>query len=453
MMQRLGLRDRLALAFAAALTLAYILFALLAVAVVHGIARTEIDARLATVAHAAQAIIDHPQARTIDATDREQFAQAASGTGYVFVRADGTHAFASRADTPPWVGATLVKSAGTTLTVEYPRDGVRVLAMPLRANDPTSATLVVWQSLTLFAELEHNLTLVLAAAGLLVAGIGYLVGAQIARRGLLPLAGIAKVVADIESHDLSLRVGAQMANDEIGRLAATFDRMLDRLQAAFERQRQFTADASHELRAPLATLRAEADLALLRERGPEEYRASLQAIAGDADRLDELIDALLAAARGDAGEIDQHVVDLTRITQQAVARINAFARARDVVINAAYAPEALITGDAALLERALLGVLHNAVKYTPAGASTHVAVQSSATEVTVTIRDEGPGFTREALDSALERFWRDDVARGRSGSGLGLAIATSIVQRFGGTIRLANAPGVGAVVEICFRIL
>src|SRR5271154_1024533 len=131
-MRRLGLRDRLALAFATALTAAYILFAVLVVGVVHRVARTEIDARLATVAHAAQAIIDQPQARFIDAKDREQFARAASGTGYVFVRADGTYAYASSANVPSIVEATLAKSAGHTMTIEYPHEGLRVLAMPIR---------------------------------------------------------------------------------------------------------------------------------------------------------------------------------------------------------------------------------------------------------------------------------------------------------------------------------
>jgi signal transduction histidine kinase len=230
--------------------------------------------------------------------------------------------------------------------------------------------------------------------------------------------------------------------------------MLDRLQSAFERQRQFTADASHDLRAPLATLRAEVDLALRRERSPADYRAALEAIANDADQLDRLIDALLAAARSEGGTLDLRPLDLPAIVRHSVDEIAPFARARGVEIETAIDDESVINGDAGLIGRAIIATLHNAAKFTPPTHAIHIAVTKTGGRVELRVRDEGPGFSSAALVHALERFWRDDAARGRSGgSGLGLAIASEIVRRCGGSIAIDNPATGGAEVVMAFPAL
>jgi signal transduction histidine kinase len=226
--------------------------------------------------------------------------------------------------------------------------------------------------------------------------------------------------------------------------------MLDRLEAAFGRQKQFTADASHDLRAPLATLRAEIDLALRRERTPEEYRTALASMAQDADRLDELIDALLAAARSELGGIALTTTDLSQVAQQSVDRIAAFAHAKHITIDASLGTQAHIAADPVMLERAVLAVLHNAVKFTPDHATIHVSVCANEASAQLRIQDAGPGFSDAALSHAFDRFWRDDTARGRGGSGLGLAIAKTIVDRFGGSVSLANDAAGGGAVEAIF---
>jgi signal transduction histidine kinase len=205
------------------------------------------------------------------------------------------------------------------------------------------------------------------------------------------------------------------------------------------------------LRAPLATLRAEVDLALRRDRTQDEYRAALHAIAEDADQLDRLIDALLAAARSDAGDLVVEPLELAAVARTAIDGIGAFAQAKPVAIAATLAARSTITGDADLLGRAILAMLHNAVKYTPAGGTIHVDVNADPGHVTLRVRDEGPGFSESALAHALDRFWRDDAARGRSGgSGLGLAIADEVVRRCGGTIAIENAAAGGAEVIVAF---
>ena len=228
--------------------------------------------------------------------------------------------------------------------------------------------------------------------------------------------------------------------------------MLDRLQSAFERERRFTADASHELRAPLAVIAAETSLALRRDRDGVSYRKTLRVVAEVTRELQALIDALLDAARSE--DHVQHVVaplDVTRATTTALDLLAPILRERNVMLVANLEPNVVVVGDAAI-GRALIAVIDNALKFTPSGGSVRVTVNHDGAEAVFRVSDDGPGFTHEALSHALERFWRADPARSPgSGSGLGLAIARAAVERNGGSITLENAtPAGNATVVIRF---
>jgi signal transduction histidine kinase len=268
---------------------------------------------------------------------------------------------------------------------------------------------------------------------------------------LLPLVRIAATAERIEANDLSQRLHAESdADDELGRLSASFDRMLDRLQSAFAHERRFSADASHELRAPLAVLRAETELALRRDRDNDEYRRALESIAREAERLERLVDDLLAAARLEADAADFREVDVNAIVRDVAARIETPAALKHVgVATEGSAPAAI--GEPGAIERALLGVAHNAITFAPERGSVRLTMTSDADAVSVAVADSGPGFSREALEHATERFWRADGARPRGGTGLGLAIARAIVERSGGTLSIANAPGGGGLVTMRLR--
>ena len=448
----LSLRKRLAVSFALALVLAYIAIAVGAVVVVDRALRASIDGRLMTVAQAVTAIAGDER-DGVDREDREQFAAVTAGAGGALVLdAAGEIVLGTTSDIPPWITATLrAASIGRVFTAASDGREMRVIVERRRKREVNNR-IVVWQSMQIVHDVETPLVLVLSGFGLLVLIGGYWVGAQIAKRGLLPLTRITAIVAEIAAHDLAQRVGPQPHADEIGLLAATFDRMLDRLQAAFERQRQFTADASHDLRAPLSTLRAEVDLALRTERTNAQYRCALKEIAADADRLDHLIDALLAAARSDSGDIDLRPLDLDALATASVAEIEPLARAKSIAIDADIAPGVHILGDADLLARALLATFHNALKYTPPNGAVHISVTADAGLACLRVYDEGPGFSAPALQHAFDRFWRDDSARGRSGSGLGLAIAQGIVRRCGGDISIENRAQAGAQVTMTFPL-
>jgi signal transduction histidine kinase len=448
----LSLRDRLAASFALALVSAYIVIAVCAIVVVGRALRASIDGRLTTVAQAVTAIAGDDRGE-IDRQDRQQFAAVTADAGGALVLdAAGDVVLGTTPSIPAWIPATLRgASIGRVFTSASEGRELRVI-VERRRKHAVNNRIVVWQSLQIVHDVETPLVLLLSGLGVLVLIGGYWAGAQIAKRGLLPLTRITAIVAEIAANDLAQRVGPQPHADELGLLAATFDRMLDRLQAAFERQRQFTADASHDLRAPLSTLRAEVDLALRSERTNAQYRSALEEIATDADHLDHLIDTLLAAARADSGDVELRPIDLAVLATGAAAKIEPLARAKNVDIDADVAADVQILGDADLLARALLATLHNALKYTPASGCVRISVTARAGLARLRIADEGPGFSAPALQHAFDRFWRDDSARGRSGSGLGLAIAQGSVRRCGGDIAIENPSAGGALVTMTFPL-
>ena len=251
---------------------------------------------------------------------------------------------------------------------------------------------------------------------------------------------------------LSRRLSNSSWDEELRKFAATFDRMLDRLQSAFHRQRQFTADASHDLRGPLAVIRAEVDLALARSRDGETDEAAFRSIRDEVMEFDRLLEGLLLAARADAGPLKSTAIDLADLAARATGRLQPFAISRHVHISNDIKTAPVIVGDAEILERVLISLLHNGIKFSPPDGTVSLCVLDSTKTVSLIVRDEGPGFSNEALKNAFERFWRDDAARGRSGTGLGLAIAKTAVERVGGSILIRNVRSGGAEIETVFPL-
>jgi two-component system OmpR family sensor kinase len=454
--RRLSLRDRLAVAYTLALVLGCAAFAAVALLVARATAADSLDARLRVAAYSAAAIVDvGAKGRVaLDALDKHQIGDVLGGQLSV-VLTDGTNVvYHAGSDVPAAVRDVALATRRTQLVpLHVGRDDVHAAIVEIARNGRFYGTAVVWRSLEEYDEFEKRLALVFLALTAAIALVAFAIGREVARRGLAPLREIAHVASEIEATDLGKRLGAGTSDDELGRLRRTFDRMLDRLQAAFERQRRFTADASHELRAPLSVLRAEADLALRRERSPAEYREALVSIADEADRLDALIDGLLSAARAEEGTVATARFDLVPVARDAARHMEPLARAKCVAIaTEPVTSDACIVADEALVARALLAIVHNAVKYAPENGSVGVRVARSATDVVVEVTDDGPGFSAAGLTSALDRFWRDDAARGRSGMGLGLAIARAVVERCGGTLSLANRDAGGALVRARFPL-
>jgi heavy metal sensor kinase len=295
--------------------------------------------------------------------------------------------------------------------------------------------------------LGFPLAVLLAAAG----------GLFLARRALAPVDQITSTAAALSASDLSRRIGYRGSPDELGRLATTFDAMLDRLAAAFARERRFTADAAHELRTPLTALKGRIEVALSRPRSAEEHTATLRALADDVERLARLSNDLLLLARLDDGELrPEHApVRLDDLLASVVESVRDLAEVRGLTFHGQPMPALTVMGDLSQLSRLFLNLLDNALKFTPAGGVIRVSLASDDTWAIITVADTGLGIAPEHLPLLGRRFYRGeaDRVRGAGGSGLGLAIAGEIARAHGGAISLASALGQGTTATVRLPLL
>jgi len=287
--------------------------------------------------------------------------------------------------------------------------------------------------------------LALLPLALLGAGIG---GFALAGRALSPVDRITRVAAEISEQDLSRRLPVA-ANDELGRLATTFNALIRRLQQAFERQRRFTADASHELRTPLSLIQAITGQKLMRRREPEEYEQALRQIDEATAYMSKLVAHLLTLARADAGQLTlaREPLDLTELLEHVAGQVG---DSSGRVIPVYAAGPALAIGDTLRLTELFLNLLENASKYTPPEGTVEVHVCREQGSIEVAIRDTGIGIPPEHLPHIFDRFYRVDKARAREagGTGLGLAISQWIAEAHGGSIRAESAPGQGTTMTV-----
>lgn len=313
-----------------------------------------------------------------------------------------------------------------------------------------------------------RLVISLLLGSLLTLGAALGGGYWVASRAMAPVRTITRAAREIGEHGLHRRLQLK-ARDELGELAATFDGMLDRLQAAFDRQRQFTADASHELRTPLTIMGLEADQALSRRRSPEEYERAIKVIKSENEFMARLVNDLLTLARMDAGQTHLRLepLDLSDLALDCAERLSALARLGNVELILGELPEARVTGDRQYLSQALSNLIENAIKYA-GGRGGHVRIETGARggpggkRAWVEVSDDGPGIAPEHLARIFDRFYRVDKSRARGeesggdnggakapdGSGLGLSIVQWIVQAHGGEIRARSEPGSGTAFQI-----
>jgi two-component system OmpR family sensor kinase len=245
---------------------------------------------------------------------------------------------------------------------------------------------------------------------------------------------------------------------EYRRLVNVLNRMLDRLEAALEAQKQFTADASHELRTPLTALRGELEVALRRERTPEEYTRVLRSSLEEAERLSRLAGDLLTLTRSEAGAqvLQIRKEDLAQRVEGAVERLGVQAREKGVTLKGPGGPAVPMEMDADLMDQVIWNLLGNALKFTPGGGRVEVSVTRVDDEARLEVADTGPGIPEEKLDRVFHRFFRIDEARTagsrEGGLGLGLAIVKAIVDLHGGTVSAFNLPSGGALFRVVLPV-
>ena len=319
---------------------------------------------------------------------------------------------------------------------------LRVLTVPLQ---PGSALQVARSLEEVDRDLQRMAVIfaVVAVVGVaLAAGLGWLVS----RTALIPLDRLSETVEDVgQTADLSRRV-EDGRRDELGRLSASFNRLLSALEESRREQQQLVTDASHELRTPLTSLRTNVEvLRRVEELSPEERELLLADVVDQTAELTALVASLVELARGEEPDTDVDDLALDEVVAEVVARSEGHARTKDVRLDADLHPSHVRAGRARL-ERALANLVDNAVKWSPEHGLVEVVTRNGA----VFVRDHGPGIAPEDLPHVFDRFYRSPEARGLPGSGLGLAIVRQVAEADGGSVTASNHPDGGAVLE--FRL-
>ena len=371
------------------------------------------------------------------------------------------------------------QSRFVTVIVPGSASPVRLYSIPYQESGQVYGVIQVGQSLEAVQDALRQLLLILIIAVPLTLAIASVGGLFLADRALSPVDRLTREAQRISVENLSQRLGLTLPNDEVGRLAHTFDAMLARLDESFRRERRFTADASHELRTPLTIMKGNIGVALNRPRRAAEYQRVLADLEEEVDRLTRLVEDLLLLARADTGRplLQTQSLDLAELLRAVAEQARPLAEAAGLKLHV-QAPDTLpLNGDPDKLIRLFLNLLDNAIKYTPAGgqvslraarattadvrpletdvikargSSPLTVVNTASPWVIVQVTDTGQGIAPEHLPHIFERFYRADESRSRAGgsSGLGLAIARWIAEAHGGCITVHSEPGQGSAFSV-----
>ncbi len=286
--------------------------------------------------------------------------------------------------------------------------------------------------------------LVLPVFVALAAVCGYL----LTRRAFAPVRQIAQTAREIGAgDDLSRRIGLSGRRDEIYTLAAEFDAMFARLEEAFDREKQFTDDASHELRTPTAVILSQSEYVLEHTNPQGHTRAALESIHAQAARMAALLSQLLLLARADKGRQPLHweTVDLSELTAMVAQTQAEQAAAQDITILTDLEPGVNVQGDETLLIRLLINLTENAIHYGRPGGQIKLTLRRQDAQAVCSVADDGIGIAPEHLDKIWQRFWQADPARSSGGAGLGLSMVQWIAKAHGGRVTVQSELGKGSI--------
>jgi heavy metal sensor kinase len=447
-----GIRVQLVAWYLVALALSLAAFGCVAYfAMVYGVRQT-VRSELQERTEGVRAIInqDGPEGRAALQDELKEFADGLGSGGRVRVADRTGVVFASPGMDPV---AQPRNRIGTTRPWRQTIDGTPFLVVrqTIHANGGDYDASIAVATGDLDRALDRaGLMLVFSAPVLLaVAACG---GYWMSHRALEPVARMTQAARDIGEQNLAMRLDVPSTRDELALLAETLNQMLARLEGAFERTTRFTADASHELRTPVAVIRTSAELALRSPRDHSEYREALSQILREADRVSQLIEELLMLARADSGAVQmkRERRDLNAIMSAACEETGRFASRKGISLSHHNGAPVWVQVDPASMERLFLILLDNAVKYTPPGSRVQAGVSRENGCAIAQVRDDGIGISSEDIPHIFDRFFRADRARSRDlgGVGLGLAIGRWIAQAHGGEIRVQSELGKGSKFEV-----
>lgn len=338
-------------------------------------------------------------------------------------------------------------------TIAVPADGpVRRISFPITHDGTVQYILQTETSLRLVRDTLHLLILLLAVLAAAMVGVGWIGSRWLAREALHPVEALTATAEQISVPSSKTRMVLAAPYEEFERLAHVFNAMLDRLHQVFEGQRQFIADAAHEIQTPLAVIKGTIEVALQKSREAGDYREALLTNLGQVERLNTLTRSLLTLAQfsSDRPPITLAPLPLTPLVQDLVRELTPLAEDRMIHLAVEAQPIPLVQGDAGRLTQLLVNLLDNALAYTPPDGRITIRLMPAQAHVALQVEDTGPGITPEHLPHVFERFYRADPARARQsgGTGLGLAIVKDIAEAHGGTVSVESAPGQGTLFTI-----
>ncbi|HCX29458.1 MAG TPA: hypothetical protein DHU55_06755 [Blastocatellia bacterium] len=455
-----SVRTRLTLWYAAVLALSLVVFALLTYFVAaRSFARRQDESLRSTAETVASAYMQELSEEGSIAKANEVVSQMVYPNRFVEVTDADGHAIALSSNlnqhalalSSQALEAARRQAAGYDVANSFAGDdeGLRLAVVPLSVekNKQTGFAVVAESRGVIDEELERMREGFFAAVPiiLLLASAG---GYFLARKSLSPIALMDQQTRRITVENLSSRLEAPNPRDELGRLATTINELLGRLDAAFKEQQRFIADASHELRTPVAVLRGEAEISLERDRPANEYKDSLKLIGEEAERLSRIVEDLFTLAHQpvESYSLAKEPLYLNEVIAECVRAARVLATRKGLLLNTGALSEVSLLGDEELLKRMLLNLLDNAVKYTPEGGRISVALERNGHFARISVTDTGIGIPMEDQSRIFDRFYRVDKPRSRAlgGAGLGLSIVRWIVDAHGGSLALESEIGRGS---------
>lgn len=338
-------------------------------------------------------------------------------------------------------------------TVTTPNDDpIRRISFPITHAGTVQYILQTETSLRLVQDTLRLLILLLAALAVAMVAVGWIGSRWLARETLTPVEALTATAEQISAPSLKTRMALDAPYEEFERLARVFNAMLDRLHRVFEGQRQFIADAAHEIQTPLTVIKGTIEVALQKTRSADDYRDALVTNLGQVERLSTLTRSLLTLAQfsSDRPPLTLTPLALAPLVQDLVKELTPLAEDRKIQLAVDAQPVPLVEGDAGRLTQLLINLLDNALAHTPPDGRITVRVRPSREHIVIEVEDTGPGIAPEHLPRLFERFYRADPARAREsgGTGLGLAIVKEIAEAHGGTVGVESTLGKGSVFTI-----
>jgi heavy metal sensor kinase len=342
---------------------------------------------------------------------------------------------------------------------------LRIITFPVVDNNHVSKIVQIASSLEEVEDALNTLLIILIITVPLALMVAILGGQFLAHKALKPVDNITQTARMITSQNLNKRIDPPKVKDEISRLIETFNEMISRLDQSFRQIKQFSSDASHELKTPLTILKGEVEVMLRKERTPQEYQQTLKSNLEEVNRMSQIVEDLLLLSKADIGEIrlNKENIDLTEILNEVVAQMDMLARSRRVhLFTSNHHQEIHIFGDALRMRELFINLIENGIKYTEEGGSIHITLQKEYPPpvrnpsdwgegerekfVKIIVSDTGIGVAKEDQERIFSRFFRVDKARSREqgGSGLGLSICKWIVEAHQGEIKVESELGKGS---------